>query len=265
MRATRLALLAPLALVAACSDLNTPIYLDGPTPALELQGTEKPPRVTNSVTLRFRAPTTTEQAALDAQKKALGFDVPWVSRDKIHIEVLFTVKNLDTDPGTFDVVADGANQYTKYDETVASMALAQGNNNQPVYVPLLNLHPLLPMKLGPGEGYQGLMREDDFDEAEGDLDAMGRWPPMDANDAPPFPAALLNRSEVSPLGMTGVPADVVTPALVEIDLTLTSDKHMTCEWTVRVRDDDDRLWHVSTDPHFHPSPKLFVPMLPAKT
>jgi hypothetical protein len=211
------------------------------------------------VTLKYRAPNATEKADLDAQSKARMLDVPWVSRDKIHIEVLFTVTNLDTDSGTFDVFVDGANQYTKYDEVIAGMALAQGPNDPPVYLPLISLHPLLPQSLAPGQIYQGVFREDDFNEAEGDLDAMGRWPPKDPNDAPPFPAALLNRSDMSPLGMTGVPANVVTPAFVEIDVTLTSDKHMQCEWTVRVRDDDDRLWHVTGDPHFNPKPTLFQP------
>jgi hypothetical protein len=34
---------------------------------------------------------------------------------------------------------------------------------------------------------------------------------------------------------------------------------MTCTWTARVRDDDDRLWHVEGDPRFEPTPTLFVP------
>jgi hypothetical protein len=33
---------------------------------------------------------------------------------------------------------------------------------------------------------------------------------------------------------------------------------------VRVRDDDDRLWHVTGDPLFDPKPTLFQPMLPPK-
>jgi hypothetical protein len=33
---------------------------------------------------------------------------------------------------------------------------------------------------------------------------------------------------------------------------------------LRVRDDDDRLWHVMGDPHFHPQPTLFEPMLATK-
>jgi hypothetical protein len=263
MSCLRNLLLSLLALPAlACSDINTPIYLgppDGtPSPILEIQGTEKIPRATNSVTLRYRAPNMTEQAALDAGKKALGFDVPWVARDKIHLEVLFTVKNLDTDPGTFEVVVDGANQYTKYDENIVAMALGQGNNNAPVYLPLISLRPMLPTMLAPGAVYQGTVREDDFNEAEADLDAIGRW-------MAPFASVLINRSDVNPIGLDMVPPNVVTPALVEVDVTLTADKHMTCEWTLRVRDDADRLWHVTGDPHFHPAPTLFQPTPPPKT
>jgi hypothetical protein len=259
----RLAVTSLLALGAvpalACSDLNTPIYLNGPTPLLELQGTEMIPRITNSVTLQLRAPNDSEKADLAAQKKALGFDVPWASRDKLHLEVLFTVTNLDTDPGTFDVVVDGANEYTKYDENVVSAAVAQGNNDPPVYLPLISLHPLLPQMLAPGAVYQGVVREDDVNEGEGDLDALGRWM---AN----YASVLVNRSDVNPIGLEMVPPDVVTPALIEVDVTLTANKHMKCEWTLRVRDDDDRLWHVTGDPKYNPpAPKLFQPMPPPKT
>jgi hypothetical protein len=243
----------------ACSDINTPIYFNGPSPLLATTGQEKDHRITNGMTLRFRAPTMAEQADLDAQKKARGFDVPWVSRDKVHLELLFTVTNTDTDPGMFDVTVDGATQYTKYDENVVAAALGQGKNDPPTYLPLASLHPQLPTSLDPGATYQGILREDDFDEAEADLDALGRWPPMPSTEAPPFPAVLLNRREVDPVGTSGVPANVVTPAFVEVDVTLTAEKHMTCEWTLRVRDDDDRLWHNTGDPHFNPHPTLFVP------
>jgi hypothetical protein len=81
----------------------------------------------------------------------------------------------------------------------------------------------------------------------------------------PFASVLINRSEVNPIGLEMVPPNVITPALVEVDVTLTANKHMTCEWTLRARDDDDRLWHVTGDPVFHPKPALFVPVLPPKT
>jgi hypothetical protein len=256
---SRLACLALTASALACS-LNTPIYFNGPTPLLELQGTEVPPRITNSVTLQFRKPNMTEQAALDDETAVLTKEdpmhrtvrVPWVARDKIHLELLFTVKNLDADPGTFDVVVDGANEYTKYDETVTAAALAQGKNDPSEYLPLISLHPQLPTSLAPGAVYQGVVREDDFADGEADLDAMGRW-------MAPFASVLINRSDVNPVGLENVPAHVVTPALVEVDVTLTADKHMTCEWTLRVRDDEDRLWHIAGDAHFHPAPTLFQP------
>jgi hypothetical protein len=74
---------------------------------------------------------------------------------------------------------------------------------------------------------------------------------------------LINRKDVDPTGTKGVPAKVITPAFVEVDVTLTASKHMQCEWLVRVRDDDDRLWHVDGDPHFKPAPKLYQPMVAA--
>jgi hypothetical protein len=250
----------------ACQEINGPIYFKGPSPLLELTGTEKVPRITNALRMQFRSPNVDEKKTLQTEGEALkaadpmhrDITVPWVSRDEVHLELLFTVKNLDTDPGTFDVVVDGVNEYTKYDENIVSAALAQGNNNAAVYLPLLTLHPDLPKTLAAGETYQGTVREDDFIEAEGDLDAMGRW-------MAPFASVLVNRSDVNPIGLEMVPVGVVTPALMEIDVTFTSTKHMTCEWFVRVRDDDDRLWHTAGDPVFNPSPTLFVPMLPPKT
>jgi hypothetical protein len=266
MRPRQIALtFTALAAATSFGCVNAPVYFDNPAP-LELQGTETIPRITNGFALRFRTPTQDEQKALDARKAAMNpadkdTRVPWVSRDKIHLELLFTVKNLDTVPGVFDVVVDGATEYTKYDENVVSMALGLGGNanDPPQYYPLLTLHPApLPATLGPGETYQGILREDDFQEAESDLDAMGRFAPEK------FLSLLLNRSEVKPEDLATVPADVVTPALVEVDVTLATTKHMTCEWTLRVRDDDDRLWHVKGDGHYQPNPTLFVPTLPPK-
>ncbi len=242
--------------------VNAPVYLNGTT--VEVQAGEDPPRETQGFRLDFRRPTPDEQKALDARKAAMDpadkdKRVPWVSRDKVHLELLFTVKNLDTTPGTFDVLVDGATEFTKYDENAVAMALGLGGNanDPPQYYPLMNLHPApLPATLGPGETYQGIFREDDFAEGESDLDAMGRFVPDK------FASLLLNRSEVKPEDLAMVPADVVTPALLEVDVTLATDKHMTCEWSLRVRDDDDRLWHVTTDAHFDGKPTLFVPMLP---
>jgi hypothetical protein len=266
-----LSLLAAAAASLGCQELNAPLYFDSPMPLLEVNadlggGMKAADRLTNGSALRFRRPTADEQKALDARSAAmnpadLDKRVPWVARDKVHLELLFTVKNLDTTKGVFDVLVDGSTEFTKYDENAVAAALGAGKgnaNDPPVYVPLMSLHPDLPTFLGPGETYQGILREDDFVEAETDLDAMGRFAPGN------FASLLFNRSEVKPEDLAMVPADVVTPALMEVDVTLSADKHMTCEWTLRVRDDDDRLLHVDGDRLFKANPALFVPALPMK-
>jgi hypothetical protein len=239
---------------AGCSDLNTPIYFKAPvdldvsgmpgmnnTPSLDKQG----------IQLRFRNPTDAEQMALDSQSQALGFKVPWIPRSLVHLELTYTVTNVDSDTGTFNVMIDGADEFTKYDMTLVA-ALFQAQNQPPVYLPLIQSRPQM---LAAGATYTGTFREDDFDEADLDLDAMGRW-------MAPFAAVLINRSDVNPAGLEMVPPNVVIPAMYEIDVTMTADKHMTCTYMVRVRDDDDRLLHDAGDTLYQPQPMLYQPMLP---
>jgi hypothetical protein len=247
-----LAALAPLGL--ACQDLNTPIYFPSPvTPALAVTGAAdamgNPPRAENGLTLQFRNPTKDEQTELDTQMTTLGFDVPWIQRDHVHIEMTYQVTNSDTKAGMWNLGIDGANEYTKYDENIVAMVLGQGNNDAPQYIPLI---PVTPQILGPGQTISGTVREDDFNEAELDLDALGRWM---AN----FNAVLINNSQVDPTVFKTVPPNVVIPALIEIDVNFTADAMMTCTYDIRVRDDDDQLLHNTTDTLFSPTPTLFVP------
>jgi hypothetical protein len=246
-------LLAPLAV--GC--VNAPIYFNSPTPILAVTGmpdaNNQPPRVENGMTLRFRNPTKGEQQSLDAQTAALGFMVPWIQRAHVHIELTFDVTNTDTKDGTFFIGIDGANEYTKYDENIVAMALAAGNNNAPSYIPLV---PVTPQIVPAGKTVSGTVREDDFDEGELDLDAIGRW-------MAPFNAVLINDSQVNPIGLDMVPKNVVLPALTEIDVNFSADAMMTCNYDVRVRDDNDQLLHDSGDTLFSPAPALFQP--PAMT
>ncbi|HVZ86615.1 MAG TPA: hypothetical protein VHG72_06590 [Polyangia bacterium] len=247
-------LLAPLA--AGCDDLNTPIYFDSPTPLLEVTGLDamgNPGRAENGMTLRFRNPTKQERAALDTQATALGFKVPWIQRAHVHLELSYQVTNLDSTDGTFAIGLDGADEYTKYDENIVAMTLQQGNNNPPVYIPLI---PVTPQLLAAGQTVSGLVREDDFNEAELDLDAIGRW-------MAPFNAVLINNSQVNPIGLSMVPPNVVIPALIEVDVNFSANQHMQCNYVVRVRDDDDQLLHDTTNTLFSPTPTLFQP--PAMT
>jgi hypothetical protein len=248
-------LLAPLAV--GC--VNAPIYFNSPTPILAVTGmldaNNQPPRVENGMTLRFRNPTKGERQSLDAQSAALGdgIMVPWIQRTHVHIELTFDVTSTDGKDGTFFIGIDGANEYTKYDENIVAMALQAGNNNAPTYIPLV---PVTPQIVPAGKTVSGTVREDDFDEGELDLDAIGRW-------MAPFNAVLINNSQVNPIGLEMVPANVVLPALTEIDVNFSADAMMTCNYAVRVRDDDDQLLHDSGDTLFSPTPALFQP--PAMT
>jgi hypothetical protein len=183
-------------------------------------------------------------------------DVPWISRDKVHVEVSYKVTNLSTDTtAAFTLMVDGASEYTKYDTQVVSAAIQQGANDPPTFLPLI---PSVPQMLAPGASYSGIVREDDFAEGELDLDALGRWNDADPAD-PTFAGVLINRSDVNPIGMNLVPKNLVVPAMFEVDLRLKTDVPMRVEYYVRVRDDDDRLLHNDADSLYQPAPALFQP------
>jgi hypothetical protein len=69
---------------------------------------------------------------------------------------------------------------------------------------------------------------------------------------------LINRSEVNPIGLEMVPANLIRPALWEITPRFNANQHMTCQFLVRVRDDDQRLWEDGAS-DFAPNPTAFAP------
>lgn len=275
MKSVVVSVLALAAGGLGCQAMNTPLYFNG-TMTLELTGQEDPPRIKDALALRFRNPTMKEQQDLDARRAAADpVKIPWISRDHVHVEVSFMVKNLDTEAGQFDFMVDGATEFIKYDEDVAAAATA-GANQQPNYIPLMQSRPQL---LAAGATYTGIVREDDFAEAESDLDAMDQAAvfaqveaaKLDPNnpDAPPFPAVLILRSDVMSTGMQAMtlytkdhPGMLVVPAIVEVDVTFTATKHMVATYLVRVRDDDDQLLHDTGDTRFAPTPAVFSPPPP---
>ena len=235
----------------ACSNINTPIYFQGET--VEAAGGDDPVPF-SGMTLRFRAPTEKERMQLDAQRDALGYDmdVPWISRDKVHIEVSYKVTNLSDQSGDFTLWIDGANEYTKYDVQAASAALG---GDDPIFFPLVTTTQRV---LEAGATFSGIVREDDFAEGELDLDALGRW--NDADPASPtFAGVLINRSDVNPIGLNLVPKNLVVPAMFEVDVRLKASVQMHVEYYVRVRDDEDRLWHNDADDVYEPAPALYNP------
>ena len=248
-RLVMLALAATPAL--ACSGINTPIYFQGET--FEAMGGDEPVPM-GGLTLQFRSPTESEQMQLAAQRDALGYDmdVPWISRDKVHIEVSYKVTNLSDESGDFTLWIDGSNEYTKYDVQATSDALG---GDDPIFFPLVTT---IQRDLAPGATFSGIVREDDFAEGELDLDALGRWNDPDPA-SPTFAGVLINRSDVNPIGLNLVPPNLVVPALFEIVVHLKTNVRMQVEYYVRVRDDEDRLWHNDADDVSQPAPALFQP------
>ena len=176
-------------------------------------------------------------------------DIPWISRDKVHVEVSYKVTNGAGQVGRrgrfdcktrspeqrpFTVIVDGASEYTKYDTEIVSAALMQAPNDPKVFLPLIAT---VPQTLDPGKSFSGIVREDDFAEGEIDMDALGRWNDPDTA-SPTFAGVLINRSEVPPyIGMGMVPdytktggtithdhpGKLVVPAMYEVDVRLKTD------------------------------------------
>jgi hypothetical protein len=230
----------PLWLVLLCAGgggggcgVNNPTYYPPPMGAIETGANDAGAEIAAVVTLPFRPPTDVESARLDEHSEALGFREPWLRRDQVAISVQYSITNLDDRRGTAQVFVDGANEFTAYDRAAlqAAAQMAVMNNDEVVVLPLIQTKPI---EVAPGQTQSGVVREDDFAEAELDLDAIGRWM------APP-PAVLINASEVNGTGLEQLPANVVIPALFRVGVTLVAERHMRLDFLVRVRDDKNRL------------------------
>jgi hypothetical protein len=226
---------------------NDPVYFPAPE-TLEVDGMGTGAKGT--VALRFRAPSADEEQQRQALGAQLGYQVPWLREDRVHVEVRYTITNLGDREGMFSLLIEGATEFTRFDSDAIAAVFMAGNQDAPA-VSLIEV-PNPPI-LGPGQVYQGVVREDDFHEASLDLDAMGRF-------MAPFVSVLLNRSEVNPIGLDMVPRNLIRSALWEITLRFNANQHMACQFLVRVRDDDQVLWEDGNS-DFAPNPAAFTPVV----
>ncbi|HXU82430.1 MAG TPA: hypothetical protein VN914_13600, partial [Polyangia bacterium] len=145
---------------------------------------------------------------------------------------------------------------TTYDRAAlqAAAAMAQAmNRDEIVVLPLLQT---IPVEVPPGETVKGTIREDDFAEAELDLDAIGRWMAAPAS-------VLINASEVNPIGLERVPPNEVVPALFRVTVALVAERHMRLDFLVRVRDSRERLLDLAhAEDAFAPRPMGYMPPAP---
>jgi hypothetical protein len=96
-----------------------------------------------------------------------------------------------------------------------------------------------PIKLAAGAVYTGVFREDEVAEAGLDLEAITRYPDTDIM-ATPF-EVIEHNSTASNVGLTNIPKNDVTPAMVRFAFTLSADAHVVMDYTVRVRDHAGKL------------------------
>lgn len=211
--------------------------------------------------LAFRTPAASEEAARQSLSAKLGYDVPWLREDRVHLELSYTITNLGDTEASFLLNVDGASEFVRFDEDAVAAAFVAADMDAPSPRGLFQVRPPA-QALAPGQVLQGTILEDDFREMELDLDAMGRWA------APNFPAVLLYRSDANgaqtaatnALEYATTPANLIRPALWEITPRFNSTQAMRCDFLVRVRDDDGRLWE-NGDAPFLPDPPTYAPTI----
>jgi hypothetical protein len=234
--------------VAACA--NDPLYLDSPT-TLEAgvdDGTGTgtlTAQANGSLMLSIKPETASDASTRMALAAKLGIDVPYVKVGDIDIEVEYTIKNLDTKPGQARVDLNGANEYFVYDPTL--IVLNPGDDEAPPTPPLSGDIPVDVPAMGQ---IDGVFREDQLLEASIDCDQVTR------GHVNPFAATLkINKNDPSfqpltayvPPAMVGAAPPMQDPdgpivprsafaELIRIDIVFKPDRHMTMDYTVRVRD-----------------------------
>jgi hypothetical protein len=256
MRTSLLLTLAASSLCTAACGINNPTYFTPPMGAVESGQPDAGGEVTSVVTLPFRGPTDVESAKLDEESDGLGFRAPWLRRDQVAVSVQYTITNLDKKDGEAHVLVDGASEFASYDRAAINAALDMQADNRDKPVVLSLIQGTL-MNVPAGGSVSGTVREDDFAEAELDLDAIGRWMAVPAS-------VLINFSEVNPVGLDKMPPTEVVPAMFRVAVTLVTDLHMRLDFLVRVRDTKNRLLDLDqAGDAFAPKPKGYTPPPPA--
>src|SRR4029079_14321412 len=139
--------------------------------------------------------------------------------------------NLDAMTQTIIVTLDGGNEFSDY----VPSAYIDPNANVEDQAPPPNLLTSEPLVVEPGATVQGVFREDDLQESALDLEAITRYP--SGGDALATPVMVIeHRSDISQIGLEGIPLHDVTPAHVRYQLTVVADAHVVMDYSVRVRD-----------------------------
>ncbi len=227
---------------------NDPVYLPSPTTIdagemMDMEGNLLPGVGTLTIPVKRE---TTKDAADRMRRQALITDpmvvLPYIQVDDLEISVEWTIKNLTDKPGNATVQLNGANQFFRYDPSMIALST---DNEAP---PPPGLDGDIPLDIPANGTLSGLFTEDNLREAAIDLDQITR------GNINPFRATLTISKNIEmfaqleplmfdmdgeplPQATTGVvfPREAI-PAILEADLVFKPDRHMTLEFTVRVRD-----------------------------
>jgi hypothetical protein len=228
-----------LVLALAAFGCNDPTYLGENAPienAPAAMGGFAP--ATGLYVLPVRQPTQTERQALQKlqQQLMLPDPVPWAQARDFDIEIEWSVRNVDMTKATVIVALDGGNEFGDY---VPGAYINPNANaeNQVVPPDLLTSEPLV---IEAGGTINGVFREDDLQESSLDLEAITRYPSGGDAMATPF-MVIEHRSNVSQIGLEGIPLHDVTPAHVRYQFNVSADAHIILDYTVRVRDHNGKL------------------------
>ena len=242
-----------LALGALACSANEPIYYPAPAPMEVGGGMDQPNAASTTISLPFRPPSEEELGRMQQESDRRMVGVPWLRAEDVSLSLLFTITNLGDRSGSARLEIDGASEFASYDTQAlrAAAAMADPDEEQAEVLALIRPKPIL---LEPGEVFSGTVREDDFDEAALDLDAIGRFGATPAS-------VLVNRSEANPIGLEMVPAGHVRPAFFQVQVTFSASTHMRLEFLLRVRDDGQQLLRREGET-FEPNPPAYMPMVP---
>jgi hypothetical protein len=189
---------------------------------------------TDLFVLPIRKPTADEKKALVAEQQKLGLPmpVPWVGLRDVDLQFDWTLKNLEQKDITARITINGGNEFGDYDKALFVDATA-APEDQTVPPDILGGGKFMPLLAG--EIRSGVFREDELHEAGIDLEAITRYPAPGAGMNEPF-MVLERESSASTVGLEGVPANDVTPAMVRLSILLEATGRAVLDYSVRVRE-----------------------------
>jgi hypothetical protein len=230
---------------------SNPEYL--PSPMNLEAGTMTQPTQVSSLTLPIKPESMKDAMDRAALATKLGLalaDVPYVKVGDLDIEVEWSIRNLDANPGKAQIELNGATEFFVYDPTM--IILNPGDDEAP---PTPGLQGDIPIDIPASSEIQGVFREDQLLEASIDCDQVTR------GHLNPFAANLTVQKNAESFSQLSMPtpstpaclADPTLPAcqqtatglvvpraafasLIRIDLVFKPDRHMVLDYTVRVRD-----------------------------